>query len=448
VAESRRHVAFAPSQEAETLPAQARELSKDQGQARLDDARHGGTIESRAALQLCGEADIMIPREEANPRPAPHDLILRAYSSGELSAVEPKWRDLEQKCGAGLMFSWAWTSIWLRHYGAVVPHRFLIAERGGAPCGAVLLAESVGRKIGPFRWNTIHLGTAGEAESESVVVEYNGLLALPEEKAAFAAAIMRHLHADPGWDELLLEGFIPEDAQTFFQAEPRFQTRERQCPAVDLEAVRKTGGGAQLLFKTSVQKKIRYNIKGLGPARGEWAETLDQAMDIFEELVALHHERWHRVGQPGAFASTRFHAFHKEAIAQLLPNGKASLFRVKNATDTLGCIYSFLDGPRVMVYQTGMLAMDSNKYSPGWVVHLEAIQACTQRGFGEYNYLAGDTQYKRELSTLQTKLHWASYSRPRLRREIVEALRPVKRKVVESLRSVADRLRVRATRAS
>jgi len=383
----------------------------------------------------------MIPGQEAEPRRAPHDLILRAYSSHELSAVEPRWRNLEQRCGAGVMVSWAWTSTWLRHYGAVVPHRFLIAERGDAPCGALLLAASVGRKIGPFPWQTIHLGTAGEEDSESVVVEYNGLLALPEDKAAFAAAIMRHLDADPSWDELVLDGFIPEDARFFLQAEPRFQSRERGCAAVDLEAGRKAGGGALFLFTTRVQKKLRYNLKGLGPARGEWAETTDQAMDIFEELVALHHKRWNRAGDPGAFASARFHAFHKDAIARLFPTGKVSLFRVRNATDTLGCLYCLLDGPRVMVYQTGMLAMDSNKYSPGWVVHLEAMEACVQRGFGEYNYLAGDTQYKRELSTVQSTLHWASYSRPRLRRDIVEALRPVKRKLVESLRSVEKRLR-------
>jgi hypothetical protein len=367
-------------------------------------------------------------------------LILQTFRADQVSTVERKWLALEARCGATLMSSWAWTRTWLRHYGTVVPHRFLIAERNGVVCGAALVTEGVGRKLGPFPWRTLHLGTAGEVDVESVVVEYNGLLALPEERAHVVSAIMRELHADPDWDELLLEGFVPEDAQVFFQVEPRFERTERECAAVDLEEVRRTPGGAQGVFKSSVQKKIRYNFKGLGPTRAEWAETLEQAFDVFDEMLALHHKRWSKVGQPGAFASGRFRDFHRAAIEHLFPQGKAALFRVKNATETLGCLYFLVDGPRVMVYQTGILSMNSNKYSPGWVVHLEAMNTCAERGFGEYNYLAGDRQYKRELSTLSAKLHWASYRRPRLRLAIVQALRPMKRSLLDLVRAPERRL--------
>jgi hypothetical protein len=103
-------------------------------------------------------------------------MRVRMVASNERAQIATIWQEVERRVGTGgLTSSWAWTETWLRHYGDLVPHRFVVADRG-APCAIALVTEGVGRFRGPFPIRTVHLGTAGEPDGETVRVEYNRLL--------------------------------------------------------------------------------------------------------------------------------------------------------------------------------------------------------------------------------------------------------------------------------
>ena len=350
--------------------------------------------------------------------------------AGGAGSVAPVWTELEARAGGvGLACSWAWTETWLDQFADIVPHEFAVAERDGSPCGAVLLTRGVGRRRGKLPLKTLHVGTAGEPEDDRIYVENNRILALPAEREAVAEALVAAIRADESWDELRLEGFAVDDAELFLRAEPALEARREPCPTVDLRAAAAKDGDVLAILTSNTRYQIRRSLRAFGDVETEWAETPEHALDILDELVALHQQRWRSVGERGAFASERFTAFHRALVRRLVPKRAVVLFRVRSAAQTIGCLYSFVEDGNVYSYQLGLARFDDNKLKPGFVAHGLCMQAAYDRALADYNFLADASPWKRELATTERELVWATASRRRLKLVVADALRTAKRLV-------------------
>lgn len=357
---------------------------------------------------------------------------IRWHSSSEREAAAGVWKALETRVGGdALACSWDWTEVWLEHYGDLVPHRFAVGEIDGVACGITLVTRSVGRRRGPFRVRSVHLGTAGEPPGDSVFVEYNRTLVAPDLRRDFAAALIDELRDEGDWHELVIDGFAPEEAEPYLLAEPLLVPRRMICPVMDLRVVGSGDGDGTVLaaLKYPVRKKIRRSLKALGEVETEWARTPDHALDILTELTELHQRRWTAVGEPGAFASERFAGFHRDLVPRLLPGGGVILFRVRASAGTVGCLYAFVERSRVLAYQTGFASFPDRMIRPGFVVLAACMQECFEQGLIEFDHQVGDTRYKRELSTTTRELVWATGRRPRLRWRLMDGLAAAKRKL-------------------
>ncbi|MER3438130.1 MAG: hypothetical protein C4346_11385 [Chloroflexota bacterium] len=320
------------------------------------------------------------------------------------SVVAPLWQQLEREFRAGLVNSWDWVETWLNHYGDLVPHWFVVGMSADGPAGLALITRGLCHKRGPIALRTLHIGTAGEPHTDTVRVEHNRLLAEPHHRAAFAAAILREAtQIDRRCDLIMLDAFVPEDADLFLAADPSFVAFPEPCHYADLAALRAQGLTVLDGLRRHTAAKIRRTMRRLedqyGPCRVEWATSLPQAEAIFAELRDLHQARWERQGQPGVFASQRFTGFHEELIRRLHPQGRATLARVVAGDHTVGCDYGLVEHGRILGYQWGLASFEDSRLSPGLVVGALVMQEALERGFTEYDWLAGDVLYKRELST-------------------------------------------------
>jgi hypothetical protein len=364
-------------------------------------------VEASAALAQAGEAEVAIRWLDASERD----------EAGRL------WELLEQELGIdAVAASWDWTETWLRHYGDLVGHRFAVGEASGVPCAIALVTQGVGRKRGPFRVRSVHLGTAGEPPGESVFVEYNRLLSGARHRDAFATALLRDLRDDPSWHHLALDGFAQEDAAALLRAEPALSPQLEACPVMELEAAEREENGVLGLLRSGARRKVRRSLAELGEVTGEWATKSDEGIDMLDELIELHQRRWEAAGEPGAFASPRFAGFHRELVSRLLPRGAAILFRVRAADRTVGCLYHFAERGRALFYQSGLAAYEDKRIAPGFVAFALCMQACLEHGFTEYDFLAGESRYKRDLSNSSRELVWATAVRPAWRWRLMDSL--------------------------
>ncbi|HKG24050.1 MAG TPA: GNAT family N-acetyltransferase, partial [Thermomicrobiales bacterium] len=324
--------------------------------------------------------------------------------ANERARVATTWRELEATVGAGLTNSWDRVECWLRHYGDLVPHHFVVASGPHGAAGIALLTHGVGQKRGPFPIRSLHLGTAGEPPADTIWVEYNRLLVGTEDRSSFAAGLLGTVKATHLlWDILELHGFAPEEVETILSLEQGFKVSRRACYVADLRQMR--DGHLFEGFKKEIVVKIRKDRhrfeERFGPITTTWAETVDDGLAILRELIPLHQERWQRIGEPGCFASTRFTGFHEDLIRRLLPKGQIVLFRVQAGEQLIGTFYGFVEGGVLYHYQWGLAQFDQNSLSPGFVVGALCMEEAMARGIDDLNWLAGDSRYKRELSNTQ-----------------------------------------------
>lgn len=339
-------------------------------------------------------------------------MSLTLVGPDQRSRIASLWRGIEAAAGERpFACGWDWTETWLEHYGDIVEHRFALGERAGSARAVALVTVSAGSSLSWLRPRTLRVGTAGEPRADTVWVEHNGLLALPGERDAFAAALMAKLRRLRGWDRLELDGFLPDHARALQRAEPRLMLSFQQTPVAELSPDQ----DVVERLPSSARRRARQTMSRFGELELEWAAHTDPALAILDELAVLHGERHRAAGRPGAFASARFSAFHRALIRRL--GDRAALVRIRRGGETVGCLYGLVDRRRMLFYQSGLRRYEDNKLRAGTAVHVMFMRACTERGFRTYDFLAPPDRYKRELSTDEEELVWGSLDRftPRTR---------------------------------
>ncbi len=317
------------------------------------------------------------------------------------------WKSLEQRIGNGsLATSWVWTSTWLAAYGDAIDHWFVIAMTGGLPVGMALLTRGVNQRRGPLPVRSIHIGTAGESPGEGVWIEYNRLLVEPEHRAAF----LDILTSAPGcrWgtaDVLQLDGFDPDELGEATRAIATIQERTCYIAAIDPQTDPIDS------FDRETRRKLRNTLRRFtaefGPVAVEWIDDPHRAEAVFAELIVLHQERWVTAGEPGAFASVRFRAFHDQLIRRLVSEQGVVLVRITAGTQLIGIFYGLVERDVIFHYQWGLTAFADNRLAPGFITGYLVLDEARRRGYREFNWLAGDHRYKKDLSTGARSLIWA-----------------------------------------
>jgi hypothetical protein len=334
------------------------------------------------------------------------------------------WTAVESRLGeAGAMCSWAWTGTWLDHYGDVVAHRFLLAERDGVPCGVALVSEQ--SEASRVRPPTIALGTAGEPPGSSVFVERNRILASEADRAEVAGAMIGELERSRGWQRLRLDGMLPEEARMIIGERQPATWQLEESPLADLSAL--DAGESLEWLPARRRRRVERTFELLGALECEWAGDADEALSMLDELISLHQASWQARGESGAFASARFSAFHRDLVARLAPSGGVALFRVRRGEQTLACLYGLLEGGRLLYYQGGVAQHPDNRVRVGLAAHVEFMRACRLRGLEKYDFLAPAARYKEELSNGSEQLVWAELERPGGRLMMERAARRARR---------------------
>ncbi|MBS0207214.1 MAG: GNAT family N-acetyltransferase [Planctomycetes bacterium] len=336
------------------------------------------------------------------------------------------WKSLEvELCNQRLTCSSAWTDTWLDHYGGLVPFQFVIGMRQGTIVGIALLTQGVRQSAGPFRLKTWHVGTAGEPESTSVCVQYNSVLCHPDDWIDFGQALWNWAQQETNCDEFRWDGFESTSIAPLLAQYPQSRVERRVAYYFDLESVRATGEDPIMRLGSHTRANIRRTQRDLGGVQVEWAETIERAEFLFHQLVELHQARWNSIGLPGVYSSERFHDFHLDLLHRLFPLGLMSLVGVSAGGRLLACSQLLVDNNRTHFYQCGRVP-SSGRVSHGLILDYSCICECLRRGFDEVDFLGGETDHKRRLSTSQAELAWVAWRRPNIKNTAIDTLRRIK----------------------
>jgi CelD/BcsL family acetyltransferase involved in cellulose biosynthesis len=300
------------------------------------------------------------------------------------------WRRITAESPRATVFqSWEWTRAWWDHFGGGARRLWVLAfvEDGTTVGFAPLFLPPIWTPLRTARF----LGTGAS--------DYGDLIALPEREDAVRAAFWGFLSEHRGrWDQLDLQQIRPEAVLAASEAALPQTVRVQiwpgeNCPFLPLPGDWET-------FRKGLGKKLRGNIGYYERALAKVYEVemrLATPESLGEDMAALfdlHQRRWNKRWMPGAFATRRARAFHRDVAARLLGAGFLRLHLVALDGETQAALYCYQFNRRCAYYQGGF-EPSLARLSIGTVLTAHAIRhAIEADGAGEFDFLRGDEPYK------------------------------------------------------
>jgi hypothetical protein len=328
----------------------------------------------------------------------------------ELRPFEQAWRDLLARSSTDVpTLAPFWIETWWRVFGTRGARRLRVAlfTRGEHLLGIapLLWRPYIYRPGIPFR--RLELLASGEREEDEICSEYLGVIAERGEEPAVVSALASTLAAGKlgRWDEVVFpamagDGPTPELLAHALAKEKLTARLEASgaCPYVSLPATWEE-------YVSALPPSGRYVVTRSLREFATWADSTAEVHeahtpDEFDRgkriLKSLHSDRW---GDDNAFRSTRFSEFHEAVMRSLLEEKALSLLWLTVRNEPVAAIYNIVWKGRIYFYQSGRKLDVPRGIRPGIVLHAHAIRRAIEAGHLEYDFLAGTSRYKTQLST-------------------------------------------------
>ncbi|GAB4527969.1 MAG: hypothetical protein Tsb0020_45280 [Haliangiales bacterium] len=325
------------------------------------------------------------------------DLLAR--SSSNEPTLSPLWLD-------------TWWRIFADDQRAL---RAVLVYRRGRLIGLVPLLVHACRHRGWLPLRRLEFVGSGEAQSDEIYSEYINAIAERGSEDQVVRAFVRALRdgvVGP-WDELNLEmmdSLAPTTSALIHELRRarllEGVTPRAQCFYIPLPDTWDA-------YLASLSPSRRYFLRRTMRAINKWGGdqlTVTRAADPaqlsegIEILIDLHGQRWRQEGNAGMFASKRFTQFHRTVMPALLERGQLDLFWMSKAEQPLAAAYNIVWNDTIYFYQSGRYPKVPSKIRPGIAIHVHAIRHAIACGRKKYDFMAGATRYKRQLSLAQTSL--------------------------------------------
>jgi CelD/BcsL family acetyltransferase involved in cellulose biosynthesis len=346
-----------------------------------------------------------------------------------------------QACTSGSPFNaWPWVSTWLE----LLPARIrVLAIRCEDASGVVALGLLV---IAPehgvnrlFGRESLYLQETGDAELDEITIEYSGLLVRDGCEGAAYAAMFEALSRLPArWRRLRLS--TSQHGAPILDSLPASLRAEcvdtRPSYYVDLAGIDAKGGYMAALGRDArsvVRRTLRaYEAEG-GALRVDVARDGETAGAWFDALERLHTRRWNARGKSGAFASAHFRRFHDVLLAQHAADGFCRMTRVSAGDLVVGYLYNLAWKGSIFYYNSGLAyGLLARHDRPGVACMYAVIEHAAAEGCAEFDFLAGEQEYKRRLATRVRRVHSIDVRREGLRsRAELALLRLARRRTVD-----------------
>lgn len=365
-----------------------------------------------------------------------------------ISEIERIWCGLQTQCPHDYFLSWGWISTWLESLPKDVDVRLIVGLVQDQPVLAFFIGSARRRKYGFLPTRSLALNTTGSRYFDLLYIEYNSVLALPS--LNFSLVDLLHWLENKRWHEFSLpglsSGFVQQMGLLGSEAPTSVGVlleEESSAYFVDLARVREAKMDYLGLLSSNKRSQIRRSIKEYekeGEVHIQEAQSVAEALEMLSALAELHQEEWQKRGKPGVFSNPYLMDFHRKLIASRFEAGEIQILRVFTPQATIGYLYNFVYGGKVLFYQSGLKYRPGNLYRPGLVSHYFSIMQNARTDMRVYDFMAGEAGYKSSLATDSVPMYWVRLVNGKLRLSMERAVLSLKERLKE-MPSVADRLK-------
>jgi CelD/BcsL family acetyltransferase involved in cellulose biosynthesis len=156
--------------------------------------------------------------------------------------------------------------------------------------------------------------------------------------------------------------------------------------------------------------KHRRWLERRGKLRVEVLKDHDEALEGFESLVRLLHDRWETDPAGSVLDKPHVQRFHRHVIPLLLREGRLRMIRFSADLRTIAVFYGLTSGKWWGYYLAGYDRKWAGRIHLGWLTLAAAVDIAAQQGADEFDFLKGVDQIKyrwpvRERITLDANVY-------------------------------------------
>lgn len=293
--------------------------------------------------------------------------------------------------------------------------------------GGCLILTRVTRKH-IFSLSTIYFNCTGDASERTPLAEFNDVLFIALYRKEIANDLVNFLTTQK-WDRLSISGYEPSGVlHEICNSLPAsaLQHEPKTAAYVDLVLLKDITFEKSLSANTrsQIKRSFRHYHELTGSLKVQRAESTQEALEYLDQLATFHNKRRASKGESGAFESRSIVNFHVTLIPRLFVQEHVDLLKITSGVTVIGYLYNFVRNGKVYFFQSGFQYENDPKMKPGLLTHALAIQFYVENGMSEYDFLAGDAQYKRSLAKQTRALSWSVLYRDNFR---VRSMLAVKR---------------------
>jgi CelD/BcsL family acetyltransferase involved in cellulose biosynthesis len=370
------------------------------------------------------------------------DIRISLIALPPLTELAPIWQSLQGRADHSFFTSWAWIGCWLETLPKTVSPLLLMGERAGKIVGIGILVAKNRSQIKVFETPALYLNSTGNPYLDEVTIEYNGFLADRSGAQVIIEKMLNFLFYNQLYrcNEVLIHGAINRQKnQSGIPADTRLlETRKDVCYSVDLDLLRTSEQDYLATLSATRRYHIRRSIKQyakLGSLNLIAAQSESEAIFFLGELRKFHQAYWNKKGSAGAFANLFFYEFIHRMVKTQFADGVVQMLRISVGDRPIGYLLNFVYQGHVYQYQSGFDYDVCKKYNgPGYVSHLYGVEYNLKVGHRIYDYMAGESNYKKSMGKPMSELSWQVVRRSSVAFRVEDCIRSTVRLLRKILR--------------
>jgi CelD/BcsL family acetyltransferase involved in cellulose biosynthesis len=359
------------------------------------------------------------------------DIRVSVIELPPLADLASIWQNLQSHSDHSFFTSWAWIGCWLETLPKTLSPLLLKAQKAGKIVGIGILVAKNRSQIKIFETPALYLNSTGDPYLDEVTIEYNGFLADRSGAKAIIEKMLSFLFYNQPYrcNEVFIHGGTDsQQIQSAIPAHTRLlETRKGVCYAVDLDSLKISKQDYLATLSPSRRYQIRRSIKEyakLGSLSLIAAQNEGEAICFLGELCKLHQAYWEKKGSAGTFANLFFFEFIQRIVKSQFAGGVVQLLRISVSDRPIGYLLNFIYQGHVYQYQSGFDYDVCKKYnSPGYVSHLYGVEYNLKAGHRIYDYMAGESNYKKSMGKPMSALSWQVVQRSSVAFRVEDCIR-------------------------
>ncbi len=345
--------------------------------------------------------------------------------------LENQWLDIQNKQDVPFFLTWAWISCWLKTYS---PDIFVVsASFKGKLVSIGLLTQSIEKRHGLLKSRQYRLHQMGDQLLDQIWMEYNDFISYTEHRVPAVNACLEALQRSlQNWDEIIIsmmEAKRSRDVQS--NMKNCHILLRTPCYTTTVDSISK-GRDYLSSLKSNTRYQIKRSLRLYKELHGEInltsAESTSEALDFFRLAGVYHKQRWSDSG----FKNPKFILFHENLIKNIFTQNSVELIKITSGETVIGILYFHIVNRKVFFYLHGLRYEEDKKLKPGLVSHALATQYFFDRGFHQYDYMGGYSQYKCQLATESEDMVSLCIQRPLLKFRVENIARKLKHQLTRS----------------